>query len=256
MQLQSAEGMVRCGACLQVFCAEDNLVPCTELQTTPDSDDIQPHDDDDIQILDLADAIPGRATPSISAHSLDDILYEVPLEAEDYHHSYHEAAATPVQRSPVLWPYAALLLLALLAQFVIREFDTLSANPNTRHWLQRGCDLIGCQLPPMVDIAAIRSENLQVGSHADYSNALSIDMTMRNGSIYAQPFPLLSLKFSSADDEVVASRNFTPEEYLPPDYGGNLLLEADAAIQIHLDILDPGSEAVNYQISFSPYQSP
>jgi predicted Zn finger-like uncharacterized protein len=32
-QLQSADGMVRCGACLKVFVADDNLLPSADLQT-------------------------------------------------------------------------------------------------------------------------------------------------------------------------------------------------------------------------------
>lgn len=328
-QLQSAEGMVRCGACLTVFAADDNLVPSAELQTVPlptEEEDIfslfeeepdqpepatfkQQDADDDILTLDLADSIPGRITPSISEQPIWEILGEVPpsdeetnaeveanaspdidvdLDAEAGQPAHHPEPAPaltalrasledegsddflfdriaagkadeileldwqqPPPRSPVLWPYAALLVLALLGQFVVHEFDALSENSRTRPWLQSACDVLGCQLPQPVDITAIHSDDLLVRSHPEFSNALSVNMTIRNSGNYPQPFPALNLRFSNARHEAVAVRSFTPAEYLPEGLPASTPMAVNSPVQIHLDILDPGIEAVNYEVSFS-----
>lgn len=298
-QLQSADGMVRCGACLQVFVADDNLVPSAELQTTTlpadtgpsaplteeeqepfplfaeqtdlEADDlVEEQDGGDILTLDLADSIPGRVTPSISEQPMWEMLDEGPPEEEDDPDFADEHLATvgaadevlefewrqPPPRNPVLWPYAVLLVLVLGLQFCIHEFDTLSENARTRPLLQQACDVLGCELPTVIDINAIRSEDLMVRSHSGFSNALSVQMTLRNSGPVPQPFPDLNLQFSNVRNEPVAARSFSPAEYLPETVAADSSMAVNTAVQVHFDILDPGIEAVNYAVSFSPGATP
>ncbi len=93
-QLQSADGMVRCGACLRVFAADDNLLPSADIRTIniPVQEDIEDEEEfealdeqlpiselevedeeiaqeeetDSIFTLDMADSVPNRLSPSIS----------------------------------------------------------------------------------------------------------------------------------------------------------------------------------------------
>ena len=96
-QLQSADGMVRCGACLRVFAADDNLLPSADLrtisrpfpETAEEEESLEEQEeqleieplaategdaadvtlsDDSIFTLDLADSLPNRISPSISEH--------------------------------------------------------------------------------------------------------------------------------------------------------------------------------------------
>lgn len=96
-QLQSADGMVRCGACLRVFAADDNLLPSADIRTINipvqedieedeeefeeldeqlpiseleivDEDNPQEEETDSIFTLDLADSVPNRLSPSISTN--------------------------------------------------------------------------------------------------------------------------------------------------------------------------------------------
>jgi len=307
-QLQSADGMVRCGACLQVFVADDNLVPSAELQTatlpadtlTIDTQSIDPlaiekedtfslydeeptapeaehpaetqADGGDILTLDLADSIPGRLTPSISEQPMWEMLDEAPHQEDedddpDFATEHLEAVGAadqvlefewqqPPPRNPVLWPYAVLLVLALALQFSIHEFDSLSENARARPLLQQACNVLGCELPAIIDIAAIRSDDLLVRSHPEFSNALSVHMTLRNSGAVSQPFPALNLQFSNVRNEPVAARRFTPAEYLPEGVSANTPMAVNTPVQIHFDILDPGIEAVNYAVSFSPGEMP
>lgn len=294
-QLQSAEGMVRCGACLKIFVADDNLVPSPDLRTVnaprPEENEQQlPLDEvdeefaDSIFTLDLADSLPGRPEPAISEHQpiwelLDEgepapelrkqILDDFPDAPPPSAHFTPEnlAAARDIadplelhwqpadgrKRSVLLMSFLSLLLTAgLFAQFVWYNFGELSQNENVRPWLEKSCALLTCSLPALVDIRSISSENLLVRSHTEIANALTVNLVFRNNAAYPQPFPALILRFTDTNNSVVAERRFTPEEYLPTDVSTTSMMPAGAPVQITLEVLDPGSSAINYEVSFSP----
>ncbi len=352
-QLQSADGMVRCGACLRIFAADDNLVPTADLETVtaPFQDEdsgqlpltsaapAQPPEDayfhevheihevpvaappEQIFTLDLADSIPNRRDPSISESTPfwelleetepavapprnEQLLHEQPLHEQplpeqprqtplptmratniddDFlgevledvarHHSRESFSAenlaavhdvvTPLEidwqpRERSGWTTflmsALILLLAagLPLQYAWYHREELSQNSLARPWLDLTCRAVGCTLPPQIDIRAISSEDLLVRSHSEFANALSVNLVFRNTASFAQPFPALELRFTDADNELVAQRRFLPSEYLPAELADMQMMPPDAPVQIELEILDPGVRAVNYEVSFSP----
>jgi len=257
-QLQSADGMVRCGACLKIFAADDHLLPSADLQTItrsyqePPSDqeeidadmlseplfdpepappDADPESRTEVFTLDLSDSVTGKVDPSISAddslwelledpepetvthsdvHGLDQhslmqettapkstpIFTATPEATQQEHLSAENIAAvgemaaalelewpqpSPRRRHRVLLYTAALLLsLGLALQYIWHNIDTLSQDAATRIWLQRTCARLPCTLPPLIDMRAIRSDNLMVRSHTEIANALSVNLTFHN----------------------------------------------------------------------------
>ena len=115
------------------------------------------------------------------------------------------------------------------------------------------CPQLGCNLPPKVDVSLIKSSNLVVRSHPDFAGALVVDAILYNRASFAQPFPLLELRFSDINDQLLANRRFKPSEYLAGELAGQVEMPPQTPIHISLDILDPGQEAVNYSLTF---QSP
>ena len=122
-QLQSADGMVRCGACLRVFAADDNLLPSADIRTInlpvqeeieeeefeeldeqlpiseleiEDEDNPQEEETDSIFTLDLADSVPNRVSPSIST---DEPLWEL-VEEENTPEEITEDEATEDEDLP------------------------------------------------------------------------------------------------------------------------------------------------------------
>ncbi|NOP02814.1 DUF3426 domain-containing protein, partial [Klebsiella pneumoniae] len=79
---------------------------------------------------------------------------------------------------------------------------------------QQICPMVGCQVPTRVDIARIKSSNLVVRSHPDFKGALIVDAIIYNRAPFAQPFPLLELRFADLNGQLIASRRFKPSEYL------------------------------------------
>ncbi|VVP85286.1 hypothetical protein PS914_02601 [Pseudomonas fluorescens] len=139
---------------------------------------------------------------------------------------------------------------ALAGQYIAYHFDELARQDQYRPWFQQVCPHIGCTVPSKVDIAKIKSSNLVVRSHPDFSGALVVDAIIYNRAPFSQPFPLLELRFADLNGHLIASRRFKPGEYLNGDLEGLLEMPPQTPIHIALDILDPGAKAVNYSLSF------
>ncbi|WP_312232953.1 DUF3426 domain-containing protein [Stutzerimonas nitrititolerans] len=141
-------------------------------------------------------------------------------------------------------------LLALAGQYVAYNYDELVRQDRYRPWFEQLCPSIGCTLPPKVDIEQIKSSNLVVRSHPDFNSALVVDAIIYNRASFAQPFPLLEVRFADINGQPLASRVFKPGEYLSGELAGRTEMPPQVPIHIALDILDPGTRAVNYSLSF------
>ncbi|HTQ99369.1 MAG TPA: DUF3426 domain-containing protein, partial [Candidatus Acidoferrum sp.] len=63
-----------------------------------------------------------------------------------------------------------------------------------------------------------------------------------------QTFPNLELDFSDPTNKLMANRLFTPQEYLPAELQQVDKMPAKSSVQVQLELVDPGSEAVNYKV--------
>jgi predicted Zn finger-like uncharacterized protein len=191
-------------------------------------------------------ARPKRAEPRMRDDELPD-LSEDPLQLQ-----WQKTRTSWGRR--LLWTALSLLAaVALAGQYVAYHFDELARQDAYRPWFQQLCPMLGCDVPSKVDIALIKSSNLVVRSHPQFSGALVVDAIIYNRAPFSQPFPLLELRFADLDGKLIASRRFKPSEYLSGDLAGQTDMPPQTPIHIALDILDPGSKAVNYSLSF---QSP
>ena len=184
-----------------------------------------------------------RSEPGVRAEVLQD-LTDDPLQLD-----------WQKRRSPWGRRFFWLLLIllgagALVGQYVAYHFDELARQDQYRPWFQQLCPQIGCTVPSKVDIAKIKSSNLVVRSHPDFSGALVVDAIIYNRAPFSQPFPLLELRFADLNGHLIASRRFKPGEYLNGDLEGMVEMPPQTPIHIALDILDPGPKAVNYSLSF------
>ncbi|MEP5230503.1 zinc-ribbon and DUF3426 domain-containing protein [Alcanivorax sp.] len=147
-------------------------------------------------------------------------------------------------------------LVVLVGQYAFFNFDDLARSPQWRPMYQQACDVLGCQLPSRSDITQLRGANLVVRSHPDYANALIVDAILFNEAKYPQPFPELELSFSALNGGPVASRRFTPQEYLQGDLLGMETMPTRTPLHISLEIVDPGDKAVNYNLRLLPAPQP
>ncbi|WP_413793870.1 MULTISPECIES: DUF3426 domain-containing protein [unclassified Pseudomonas] len=200
------------------------------------------HDDEPEQPLPLRKSRE-RQEPGIRAEALQD-LDDDPLQLD-----------WRKRRSPwgrrLLWALLILLAAAALGgQYIAYHFEELARQDQYRPWFLQLCPTIGCDVPSKVDIAKIKSSNLVVRSHPEFSGALVVDAIIYNRAPFSQPFPLLELRFADLNGHLIASRRFKPGEYLGGDLEGRGEMPPQTPIHIALDILDPGPKAVNYSLSF------
>ncbi len=144
-----------------------------------------------------------------------------------------------------------LVLGGLLAgQYLWRYRDSYSLDPRFRAAYQIVCAQLACELPEYTSIEEIRSDNLAVRSHPEREDGLMVTVEIRNSAPFPQKFPILILGFNSANNEVIALREFAPAEYLDEGLQQFELMPIASPVQVTLPIMDPGDDAVNYTLAF------
>jgi predicted Zn finger-like uncharacterized protein len=147
------------------------------------------------------------------------------------------------------------LLLLLMAQASWFHYEKLVKYPKIAELYGYACQQLGCDLPTLSDISKIENRNLIVRSHPTTFNALIIETIITNHANFEQTFPDISLSFSNINNQVIAQRLFQPAEYLNKETLSWPGMPSDLPIQITLEIIDPGSEAVNYKINFHTHHT-
>ena len=147
------------------------------------------------------------------------------------------------------WTFLNVLtVLLLVGQFGWFNQAELSQQEELRGWYELLCDHLRCELLEFTDVTKIKTRKLVVRSHPDVDKALIVDAIIFNDSQFAQPFPLLALSFSDMENKLVASRRFKPAEYLAGELTGNHQMPAQTEVHLSLEIVDPGTSAVSYQL--------
>ena len=159
----------------------------------------------------------------------------------------------PTWPKKLLWGgLSATALFILFIQWNIYNFKDLSRQQPYRSWYTNLCPILGCTLPSRSAPEKISSYNLVVRSHPNTANALIVDTILLNRAKFTQPFPQLRLTFSDRDHKTLASRSFSPQEYLRGELAGRKMMPLGQPIHIALEITDPGPNAVNYSASIEP----
>lgn len=163
-----------------------------------------------------------------------------------------ELHAPPPGRSwgrELLWFALSLVAVAaLIVQAGWFKAAELSQREPFRSVYQQVCPLLGCKVTELRDTRQIKTYNLVVRSHPQNSKALIVDAMLINNADFKQPFPVLNLAFSDLNNRPVASRRFSPAEYLGGELAGADAMPADQPVHIALEIVDPGPSAVNYRL--------
>jgi predicted Zn finger-like uncharacterized protein len=149
----------------------------------------------------------------------------------------------------LLWGSLSLLaVIVLAAQISWLQFDRFSRISPYRGYYQSACQWLGCQLPVLRDTSQIRTFNLVVRQHPEHAQALVVDAIILNSADFKQPFPHLRLSFSDMRDRPVASRTFTPAEYLRGELAGRRIMPINQPVHLSIELSDPGAAAVNYRL--------
>lgn len=139
------------------------------------------------------------------------------------------------------------LMLVLILQAVYFSRHDLARNPAYKPMLTKACEVIGCEINIVYDINLIEIIGRDVRSHPTANNALIAGTTIINNAKFSQPYPLLTLTFSDITGTMIAQRRFTPREYLNSDTDISAGMTPDLPVQVELELVDPGKNAVNFE---------
>lgn len=187
-----------------------------------------------------------QAQQAKSEHAIKDVLAN--LEPEPLEVAWDGDAKT--WRKRLFWSGLALIaLVALLLQIAWLQFHRLNRIEPYRSFYAVACEVVGCELPELVDRSQISTSNLLVRTHPKAEDALQVDVILQNDAPFEQPFPSLLLQFSDLQNRPVASRKLLPKEYLGGELSGQDLMPTRQPIRITVEIVDPGKDAVSYSIA-------
>jgi len=174
-------------------------------------------------------------------------------------HFQYQQDNTPRSRHWFVTSIFALLNIALLAALIAQaswfHYEKLTKYPVLSSIYQQVCEQLSCTLPKLEDITRIQSNNLVVRSHPTSHKALIIDAIVVNEADFGQDFPDIALYFSDINKRTVAQRLIHPEEYLSGELLNWIEMPPKQPVHISLEIIDPGKEAVNYNLKFFPRTS-
>ena len=263
--LKKASGQVRCGRCASVFNAYAELQdpgaksPEPEARgrvsktatATPLPDPPKP-----VAVAEARGAADAVAEPSadekprdrqaISATEVDRVLAdEQPSEVP-----YVWLRPEPRPQSRWWAVGSALALLVLGAQALHHFRSDIAAHPTFGPWLAVAYDAFGAELVPhwnvhqyeIIDSVTTAEPNARgIGS-------LKITARIQNRGPTRQPYPTVALRLKDRYDAAVASRMFTPAEYLPRDVPRGRLMSPGETTRAEIEVVDPGPDAYGFEL--------
>ena len=217
------------------------------LEVEPEPEPAQPRADDELPLTADDDRVGDPVTSRPAKPFQPDNLYQ------DLRRDPVSVGGGRGGLRTALWTLVVLVLIGVLvAQVTWFQFDRLSAIPQLRPFYEKGCELAGCQLKPLVDVDAIQSRKLVVRTDPENRTQLIVDAVILNRAGFEQPFPAIALTFSNLNGDVVAQSVFSPDEYLAGEATGLGAMPVETPVRIAISIRDPGRDAVNYNLDFRP----
>jgi predicted Zn finger-like uncharacterized protein len=262
-QLSAANGAVRCGACLEIFSAPHNRI------TLKDSPLPTPENEAPVEIEDVSVEIevepnkpvePVQINEKVELHqalaqlqdeeSLETLQPEAIAAIDEPLEILHSGPHRSRLMSFSLILSNLLFILILLAQYGWANIETVMQDQRLNPVTDIFCQYLDCPEKRVLNLNFLATEDLFIRSHPTIDNALQVDFIFSNNASFEQNFPLAELSFTDTDNRLLASRQFTPLEYLPQDLGSFARMPANTSIQISLEIVDPGEQAINYSLNF------
>ena len=161
------------------------------------------------------------------------------------------AEPTRVRRRGATLAWAAgglLLALGLVAQVTQQFRQDLVRHPQIGPLLKDVYARIGVPLSPNWDLAAFELRQWGNGGGPDVNGHLTVRASLTNRAAFAQPHPILRLELDDRFGDAVAVRDFEPAEYLKNPAEASRLIGPAASAEAELVIVDPGQDAVGYQL--------
>ena len=149
------------------------------------------------------------------------------------------------------WSMAILILTAsLFVEYTWFNRNELISNPQLRPFITQFCSVADCNLMDLREPGEIEMTTRNIYTHPNVKNALMISGTLVNHASFEQAYPNILIDFSDVRGEVIASRTFTPEDYLQIKVTSLRALAPEIPVNFNIEIQDPGKDAMTYEFTF------
>ena len=209
-----------------------------------------------VDALDESDATPTASAPQSADATAGDAAPAPPKPtrrkpgapaAPSFARARVSAAAVDRRRLALRWAAIAALSLLLILQLLLSDRARLAGDARWRPLLTRLCGVLQCTLPAWREPRAFRVIERDITLRTP--GVLRVSARIRNDAHWSQPWPRLQLTLSDANGRDVATRLFTPAEYL----GGaptQSELGSGQSAALSMDIVEPGPQAVAFTFDF------
>jgi predicted Zn finger-like uncharacterized protein len=188
---------------------------------------------------------------------IEDHIPKPPALARDqalYKHKELPPRQRPIPKTPRqpwhmnLWGVGVGIMALLLGvQVVNAQRLALSQTPVVGAVLKTLYSALGNPIAPLLAPNQWLVSNINVTSDPDTAGALSITGTLANGANLPQTWPILRVELLDRYGDPLRARDFSAKSYLSADQAAGLL-NAGAATRFRIDVVDPGPEAVGFQV--------
>ena len=253
VQINIADGFVRCGVCNEVFNAFE-VASKNEHQHSLLDEKISENEPDngssEVDDSAVIDAETQETDFNDSNNSNIETNEYLEIQLDDEHINFNETPATdesrkdafdffdetineslphvvpeqfrenPSDRSnsviaTILWSVGILLLTAtLFIEYLWFNRDEFSQTAEFQTLITTICKQLECENISLRDASKMELITRNVYSHPNEKNALIVDITMKNNAEFAQPYPVLQIDFSDIRGDTIAARRFLPDDYL------------------------------------------
>jgi predicted Zn finger-like uncharacterized protein len=150
---------------------------------------------------------------------------------------------------PAAWRAAVpLALLLLLAQIVNHNRDDLAASARFGRPLIALYGALGVRLVPHWDVRAYDVRQLGAEASPPGSGLITVRASIKNAAARAQPLPLLRVTLQDRFGNRIAARDVAPRAYLQSAAHLERLLSAGQRVDAQMGFVDPGANAVGFEI--------
>ena len=188
---------------------------------------------------------PQELEPSSPAEPADAQQTNTPQERPE---SAFEVAST-ARRGGRAWTLGAgALAIALVLQVVNHYRDTFAADSTLMGPLSAVYSVLGVKIAPRWNIHAYDVRQLGASVTGATAGEIIVRASVKNSATRAQPLPLLRVTLQDRFGNRIAARDVPPGDYLPASVAPSSLLAAGSRVDATMTFVDPGPQAVGFEI--------
>jgi len=151
--------------------------------------------------------------------------------------------------SPTVWSAGAIALAILLVVQIVNHYrDDLAASAQFNKPITALYGVFGVKLTPHWDLRVYDVRQLGASVDPESKGQIMVRASVKNGGHQAQPMALLRVTLQDRFGNRIAARDVAPGSYLPRAIPAASFLSAGQRIDAEMAFVDPGANAVGFEI--------